>query len=170
MNNKILDLAKKLYALSERGIGGEKENAANMLNNLMEKHSISLDDIIGEIKKKHFFIVKLEQRKFFFQVVASVIGNIESYFELEGKKTKLGLMLTDADFIEISAKFEFYWKSYEKDMKIFYSAFIQKNSLYRKKDESKEPIEDYIPTEEDFRMFEMMKGIDKHIFQKRLNH
>jgi len=30
-NERILELAKKLLELSKRGIGGEKENATNML-------------------------------------------------------------------------------------------------------------------------------------------
>jgi hypothetical protein len=38
---KILDKAKKLKELAERGIGGEKENAKAMLEKYMIKHEIS---------------------------------------------------------------------------------------------------------------------------------
>jgi len=38
---KILDKAKKLKALADRGIGGEKENATRMLCLYMEKHNIT---------------------------------------------------------------------------------------------------------------------------------
>ncbi len=40
--DKIIELAKKLKALSERGEGGEKLNADRMLKDLMNKHDISL--------------------------------------------------------------------------------------------------------------------------------
>ena len=38
--NKILNKAKKLKELSERGIGGERENAKIMLEKYMLKHNI----------------------------------------------------------------------------------------------------------------------------------
>ena len=38
---KILDKAKKLKELAERGVGGEKENAKAMLEKYMFKHKIS---------------------------------------------------------------------------------------------------------------------------------
>ena len=46
--SKYIELAKKLKALADRGIGGEKINAEKMLNALMKKHKISIEDIEGE--------------------------------------------------------------------------------------------------------------------------
>lgn len=42
---KILDKAKKLKALADRGIGGEKENATRMLGLYMEKHNIKESEL-----------------------------------------------------------------------------------------------------------------------------
>ena len=42
---KILDKAKKLKELAERGVGGEKENAKSMLEKYMIKHEISDEEI-----------------------------------------------------------------------------------------------------------------------------
>ena len=42
---KILDKAKKLKELADRGVGGEKENAIRMLDAYMQKHNISDSEI-----------------------------------------------------------------------------------------------------------------------------
>lgn len=47
-NEKVLKLARKLQALSERGIGGEKVNAENQLEKLMLKHNFCMEDLEQE--------------------------------------------------------------------------------------------------------------------------
>lgn len=42
---KILDKAKKLKALADRGVGGEKENAYRMLGLYMKKHNITENEL-----------------------------------------------------------------------------------------------------------------------------
>ena len=37
-----MDVIKKLKALSDRGINGEKENATKLLNKLMKKYGITI--------------------------------------------------------------------------------------------------------------------------------
>ncbi len=168
-DEKILDLAKKLKALAEQGVGGEKENATAILKSLMEKHGITLDSITEDVKKRRWFIVKTTQLKLIKQVVGSVIGGDFSYYVKQNIKTDIAFNLTDAEFIEIEAKFGFYWKKYEEDLRLFYSAFIQTNGLYAKpsKDDDKSYTRKAI-TEEDLRILEMARGLKKHEFQKRL--
>ncbi len=43
--NKILDKAKKLKALADRGVDGEMESAKAMLAKYMEKHNITIKEI-----------------------------------------------------------------------------------------------------------------------------
>lgn len=44
---KILDKAKKLKELADRGVGGEMENAKDMLNKYMLKHNIEMSELEG---------------------------------------------------------------------------------------------------------------------------
>jgi hypothetical protein len=44
---KILDKAKKLKELADRGVGGEKDNAIRMLSAYMEKHNITDNELTG---------------------------------------------------------------------------------------------------------------------------
>ena len=45
---KNIELAKKLKALSDRGVGGEKINAEKLLNDLLKKHGLTIEDVEGE--------------------------------------------------------------------------------------------------------------------------
>lgn len=40
-----MDVIKKLKALSDRGINGEKENATKLLNKLMKKYGITEEEL-----------------------------------------------------------------------------------------------------------------------------
>lgn len=60
-------------------------------------------------------------------------------------------------------------------MKIFYKAFIQKNHLYSKSTGENEDVDndkDLTPEEmaELFRMAQIMGGLDRHSFHKRLGN
>jgi hypothetical protein len=81
------------------------------------------------------------------------------------------LICTPAQHAEIYMKFDFYWKVYQSDLKIFYKAFIQRNELYSKPSEDEDDdIEPRELTEEEKRMLEMMMGLSKHTMHKRLNN
>lgn len=128
MDESILKLAKKLKALADRGVGGEKSNAEIMLLKLLEKHNISENELSQNLVSQHYFNVRLDQSFLFHQVAYMVLGHT-SYWKTKRKPTRIGLDCTSYQFIEITACFNFYWKEYEKDLKVFRSAFIQKNEI-----------------------------------------
>lgn len=94
--DRIIELAKKLKALSERGEGGEKLNADRMLRDLMEKHGISLSDIEDESTEMRLFHFKAKQHKIFIQVAAMVIGKDVQFFSCRGKRNALFIDCTIA--------------------------------------------------------------------------
>lgn len=68
---KILEKARKLKALADRGVGGEKENAQRMLEEYMKKHGLKyksktypnvgtqkLDEILKEFEKNRNDILR----------------------------------------------------------------------------------------------------------------
>ena len=55
MNEKYIILAKKLKALADKGIDGERVNAQKMLDTLMRKHNLTITDIEGEKTDDYFF-------------------------------------------------------------------------------------------------------------------
>lgn len=177
MSSKIIELAKKLKALADRGVDGEKENAAEMLGKFMEKHKLSLEDIEGEKKRRRRFKVLADQKIFFNQICSNVLGR-NYRVESTGQAIYKVVEVTDAEYVEILAKYEFYWKHYQKEQEIFYKAFIQKNQLYRKETDEerrqrqeREHERELTPEEkaELWKMANMMQGMDAARFHKQLN-
>lgn len=177
MESKILTLAKKLKALSDRGVGGEKENATMMLERLMEKHNISFDDIEEDKIVEHELKYSGKDKAFCYQVISSVLGSLKGkVFEYKTSYTRAKVLLvncTESDYLLINAKIDFYWDVYQKELDIFYSAFIQKNKLWRKEDESSKDDEDKKPlTDEEkerlWKMLKLMDGMVEHRMEKML--
>lgn len=177
IDEKILNLAKKVNQLSKKGVDGEKKSASEKLDLLMTKYGITWEMLESETKTQREFLILGEQRRFFNQVVSSVCGgDAEVYFnklDNNKKKKRFYVTMSDIDFIEVSEKFNFYWEKYQEDLKVFYSAFIQNNHLYRKRTEDDDSeSEDVSPDERErlLKVVQMMKGMDRHTMQKRLSN
>jgi len=61
---KILDKAKKLKELADRGVGGEMENAKDMLEKYMKKHNITMDEIEGHHYSSNTAYSKMSDEEF----------------------------------------------------------------------------------------------------------
>lgn len=174
MNDNILELAKKLNALAERGEGGEKANAQDRLKFIMEKYGVTFE-MLEENKKSRFeFKATKENFKFYNQVISSVCGNIDTFYyrnEINKVNRTIIAEVTELEYIEIIEKFQFYWKKYQEDPALFYSAFVQKNHLYAKTTDKDEDSEEEVTKEEIMRIMKlrkMMQGIDHHTYLKTL--
>lgn len=175
MNEQLLQLARKLKALADQGEGGEKRNAREMLESFMRKHKINYSMLESEVKREREYFVTDEQNQFFCQVVCNVMRSGFDIFLLKGDKKKAKsrfITVTDQEFIEIDAKFTFYWHKWEQDVKTFYKAFIQKNELYSKQtdEENIESTKKLTPQEKAdlYRMAIMMDGLEKHRFVRQI--
>lgn len=171
MDNKIIETAKKLKELAERGEGGEKHNAEYYLNKHLKKHNLTLEDILQDKKELRVFTIKNKNDlRFFTQVASSVLGD----FTYKTLKKIIGIELTASEFFEIEGKFDFYSKAYQKELEIFYAAFIQRNHLYKKPsdDDTKKEFKELTPEkkEELYRVLEMSNTIKHHKFNKEIGN
>lgn len=171
MTDRILELAKKLKALAERGHGGEKTNAEDQLKRLIDKYGIKLENIEQPILQ--FRIFKFDEKdelhkKFVRQIILSVIGLKDFYYSglIHNNWT---VEIDDLQFIEISEKIDFYWPIFKSDLEIFYTAFVQKNELTVDVDESKVPKLTDEEIERLNKAFRMMQTMQKHEFKKLLS-
>lgn len=132
---KYLELAKKLKLLADQGHGGEKENANEMLLRIMRDHNITMDQIEDPARDYVVFkVLNLIDAKFIFsQTAMSVIGQNADIRFFKSTKTnkylKMLVMATHAEGVEIRAKYEFFYKAFLEEMKLFRHAFVQKNDL-----------------------------------------
>lgn len=121
MEEKTIQRIKKLQALAERGVGGEKETAAKMLQRLLEKNGISTLEELEEDEAEYFlFSYKgRHEIKLLKQCMYKVLGYSDhtKYYRTRGTRQKIGIYCTKAQRIEIELEFEFY-RNIQKSIKI----------------------------------------------------
>lgn len=167
--SKILDLAKKLKALADRGVGGERENATNMLLRYMDKHGISINDIEDSDLELRTFKISPNQKTIFIQVAAMVLNfNYDLWKSRSNRNTYL-IECTPGQQIEIQVAFDFYWNAYKEEIQVFTNAFIQKNRLFRDTTDEEAAKESELSKEEALKLIAMMEGIEKRDLKKQIN-
>ena len=132
---KLQEKLRKLKALAEQGVGGEKENAEKLLAALMKKHNISEEEI-EEVQIKTYFIrYKTEwERRLLHQLAYMHLGSghssgcVGTY--TGHMRKKVSIKCTAAVYLEIEAEFDIYRRALEKEIEYFYYAFVSKNNLY----------------------------------------
>ena len=154
-------LLKKIRALAERGVGGEADNAEEILRRLMEKYGVSEDELDEEERRRHDFEYHgKEQEKLLRQVVYKVTGGYayNLVYRASGRKvkTRLGADCTAAEKVDIEFLFDFYTRLWERERDAFLSAFIQKHRIFTIRDDI-EPQE--VSREELLKMQALMLGM-----------
>lgn len=170
MSDKILELAKKLQALSERGEGGEKLNAQAKLDELLKKHNITIDELNGEKITQFEFTSPLKHQRLMHQVMVMIVGPKYQIFGFKNSKTEFVTNCTHSQFIEFDMTFSFYSKQYEKDLDLFYKAFVQRNRIFDRTPDSGRSWMDLTPDEiaEQRKVQQMSKGLDQHNLKRQI--
>ena len=170
----------KLYALAERGVGGEAVNARRLLEQWLNRYGIRLADILAEENEKQWYEIKganqEHYRKLLFNCYAKVTNRTEvTYKKTPRGKKRIWLELTAYQYAELSAMFEWHKARLDKEMKRLKdeatSAFIQKHNLFPETDnENDENIAPLTPAEMDRlrRVFSLMEGMDNESYVKML--
>ncbi len=86
-NEKVIELAIKLKALAERGEGSEKDKARALMEKLLAKHGMTIDDLEVQELKWHSFNLEEHQALFFHHIVYFVVGmrsTVNKYMEKVG--------------------------------------------------------------------------------------
>ena len=167
--SKGTELLKKLKALADQGIGGEKVNAQRILNNLLKKEGLLLTDLEDEEVRIHYFKVRKMYRRLFYQIVGSIRGESVGW-KRRDLRGKIGIECNQLEVIEIQAKYNFYLRLYKKEMEVFFAAFIGVYSLYEKGkgrdwSELTEEEKDLID-----KAGKMAQGITKENYHKQIKH
>ena len=162
VDEKKLELLKKIQALAERGDRGEREAARKQLERLMEKYNVQEADLSNEIVSIHWFKFANEyERKLLHQVGYKIAPSREIYAHTEGKgkRTEHGIKCTKAEALQISIEFDFYKRLMKEEMDFFYRAFIQKHEIFSDAPPPDDRRSPKLTREELFRMSMMMDGM-----------
>ena len=162
MDEKTILRMRKLQALAERGVGGEKDTAEKMLQKMLEKNGIqSLDELQSEKYEYVLFPYNGKyEKKLLKQCIYKVltVAGDRTYYRTKGKRQKLGIYCTKAQKIEIQMEFDFYRKAFYEELDIFIVAFINAQKIFPP-DAPVETSDSF--SERDRKILHMAGGIDK---------
>ena len=130
---KIAEKLKKIKALAERGVGGEKETAMRMYEDLKARYEIEDEEIMLDAVTLHWFSYadSLEE-DLLTQIFYKVTGSA-SYHRYTGKysrRKKRGCDCTEIEAAEITLLFNFYKEELKRELKAFMIAFKNGNDLF----------------------------------------
>lgn len=136
----ILLKIKKVKALAEQGVSGEKEAAQQLLERLCARYGITLEELNeGEARRVYHFHIRTSVYKLFLQVFTHLYGvgdrfrnEVKVYQAKNGRDIQVSL--TPTEYIEFNIFFEWHRQNYLKERRrmreIFYSGYLEKHKLY----------------------------------------
>lgn len=138
VDEKKRELLKKLQALAERGVGGEKIGAQKKLVQLMKKYGIEDTDLSEDKEDDYDFKYHNQfERKLliqiFYKIVPDFTSHVYVYRRGKGNKSAYCMRCTKAQALQIQIEFEFYSALWEEEAAFFLEAFIQKHKIFGKR-------------------------------------
>lgn len=164
------DLLRKVRALAERGVAGEKDAAAAVLERLMQKYGITEDDLAEDVAEDADFRFKdWIEDKLLHQVIFAVMGDVPVYKYRNSRRKVVIVKCTPAERLEIETTFHFYNAHLKEDFRLFYTAFINKNNIFPPagKVKEKSPAPERSRAEL-LKMAQIMEGLDRHTLHKMI--
>ena len=170
MDEKTIQRIKKLQALAERGVGGEKTTAQKKLAKLLKDNGInSLDELQKEEYEYTIFSYNGKHEiKLLRQCMYKVMGakSDRTAYKPYGRRQKIGIYCTKAQKIEIELEFEFYRNVFYEELSTFMDAFIQAQKIFPED----APVGDYDEfNERDMKIAFMARGHFRR-YERHLQH
>ena len=177
--DEILERLRKMKALADHGVGGERENAELLLAEIAAKHGIDLDELEEE-RRKDFYVELREsfKHKILSQLCAlkrqelkrkgaSLEGHRMSVWKCKGNYMYSVSNCTEAEWLELMAKLEVLRRDYKRQEENFYYAFLMANDLLvEPKDDAEESSDE--ERRNYFLAAQMSLGIEKSRLNKQL--
>lgn len=171
-NEKAIELAKKLLALTNSNNVNEAKLAFDMLQKLLAKHNMRVEDLEDNERRKCWYDIAMKHKELFFQCVWNTVEDWSGNYYVNRKDRRaVGLMLTKAEELELTAKFDFYVREYDKQLEQFTNAFIHANQIYAKHSpeyKTKPSKRKSMSLEDQIRLEQMIGGIRVTPFLKQI--
>lgn len=175
MDEKKKALIKKLQALAERGVGGEKEGAKQKLEQLMKKYGVEESDLNEDKEEPFDFRFNSEhERRLLTQIAYRTLGKkysekIYRYSRGKGQKTLICIHCTKAEGLQIGIEYDFYRELWKEEQDFFFSCFIQKHRIFALRPEEEiETDQEPLSPEEILRMQQAIGAMQDKTIRKQL--
>ena len=138
MKNDIKIKLAKILALAERGEGGENTNAREILNKMLSKHGLSLDDIVAKEKDEN--VVRAYEYKqnyektILFHCCAKVMNVNSIKWRRRWGKRAIEFMMGELDHVELSEMYKYYKNLFQEEIEVAIRAFVYKHDLFSNHD------------------------------------
>lgn len=135
----IIDKARKILALAERGIEGEALAAKRALENLLAKHGLTLEDLRNEQRTKRKFSVRGQMEVLIFNhCVLNMFGRKshvwEGHYMYKRDSRHIYAEMTDIEYLDFSPFFAHHLKHFRKEVKKMLDAatgaYVNKHNLF----------------------------------------
>ena len=139
--DRIMSRLAKMKALADGGVGGERENAARLLEDVARRYGVDLSALNGEeLEKRHDYDIKRGWRLDLFRQLVCLarleiygsldVDHLQLYTRKMGNRV-LGTYCkcTDAQWLELMAKYTVLERDYKRQLGLFFRAFLEANDL-----------------------------------------
>ncbi|WP_236202695.1 DUF2786 domain-containing protein [Pseudomonas lactis] len=166
-NAKVEAKLRKLLALARRGEGGEKDNAQRMLEKLLARHGLSMDDLVDDRREIRWFPISTKyDRKLAAQIMSKVCdSDSPGLYVSKGRVKTIGVEVSPSEAIEFELHYDTLRKALAAHFDDAFSAFVQANQLF-----PSTPAEDQLPVlnDRDMRVMGMASVISPTPVNPRL--
>lgn len=159
----IKDKIRKLVIMAERGAeDGERDNAGNLVEKLLKKYDMTLDDVLDDGKTKCEFVYKGHfEKRLLFQIIFRVTKSADGIttWQPPRSRSRVEFSLSRCEEIEARTLYEIHKRELKEHFETAFDAYIRKNKIYsgHTTDDSVELDPDEI--EQIRKSWQMMKGM-----------
>lgn len=132
----IIEKLKKVKALADAGIGGEKTAAQARLKKMLKKHNLTLADLEQPTTTTYRIDCRPEQIKLAIQIVFAVTGK-----NPQADATGVNVDTSPNLWPEIQGMFAHYWREYKAMQDAMFMAFATVNGLFPRQTFTVTPVE-----------------------------
>lgn len=171
MSRNYKQIAKNLRAVIEdTPYEGEREAARNQLKKILAKLAMTEEELCDSVREWRVFRIHRKHRKLADQIAAyyltTFLGDFDNpvkIFVSGPNKGHLCVFTTEDELIELAEIYEFFYKAYNRQLKIFHKAFVQANRLYVAEKPGSKSIH-RLPSEEDLSALSMAASMESFEF------
>lgn len=154
----FIDKLRKIEKLANCGIDGECKNAARMLQNLLSRHGLTLEDLAEENKKEYRMNYRtIWEKMLLLQICAKITGSSRITYSKRRGKTGIFFKLSVPQYIDFMVMYKTYRPALKKEIDTLCSAFFTKHDIFGP------PPKDYkdqkLDKEESERIWRMAMGL-----------
>lgn len=129
---KLKSKARKLKALADRGVEGEKQNAQRRYEEFIKKHKLDESEIDPQLNNRRFRVKNYDD----LLILNNVILSVNPFTKINNNELFLDVDLDDEDFREVKEKFKYFIKLFKVEKELLTMAFFSKHQKFFSPDDN----------------------------------